>query len=124
MMTGTPAGQEETHLGAGQLSPDPQQESSPMNPAALLLTASALWALITNPALAQFGIQPAIGLPTKFDLLNQSMEQLLNDGYTIVSNGGQGSVILRADKKWVFCLLDTTSDPRTHRTSSVCAALN
>jgi hypothetical protein len=67
--------------------------------------------------------------PTRFDLLDRSLEDLLNDGFGIVGftalTVGPGVVLQQGGRRWVFCLLLISTPPGSPTAAtSKCWALN
>ncbi len=67
--------------------------------------------------------------PTRFELLDRSLEDLLNDGFGIVGFTalavGPGVVVQQGGRRWVFCLLLIATRPGSPTAaSSKCCALN
>ncbi len=67
--------------------------------------------------------------PTRFDLLERSLEDLLNDGFAIVGFTalavGPGVVLQQGGRRWVFCALLLSTQPgRPTTAASKCWALN
>ena len=54
------------------------------------------------PVMLMAGACSAEGLPTKFTAVNESLEMLLDEGWTIVT-GDLGGLIPRNGGKWVSC---------------------
>lgn len=84
----------------------------------MLLTASTASAQLAKPA----------GLPTVWTVLNKSLAQLLDEGFTIDSIGGASGevLLLRSEHKWVRCELDAGDYKPAYLKSikSICWALN
>lgn len=67
--------------------------------------------------------------PTRFDLLDRSLEDLLNDGFRIVGFTalpvGPGVVLQQGERRWVLCLLLISTRPGSPTAArSKCWALN
>lgn len=66
---------------------------------------------------------------TRFERLDRSLEDLLNDGFGIVDvtalAAGPGVVLRQGQGRWVFCLLLVTTQPGTPTVAvSQCFAMN
>jgi|LNAP01.1.fsa_nt_gb hypothetical protein len=67
--------------------------------------------------------------PTRFELLDRSLEDLLNEGFGIVGFTalpvGPGAVLQQGGRRWVLCLLLITTRPSSPTAAtSKCWALN
>jgi hypothetical protein len=68
---------------------------------------------------------PPYEVPTKWEPVGKSLEQLLNDGYSIASGSEVSFVLHNAGNKWVTCSL-VLPDPASGGPppASMCVALN
>ena len=83
----------------------------------------------TLPSLPQLPTSLQQARPTKFDPLERSLEELLNDGFAIVGFSalavGPGVVLQQDGRRWVFCALLLATQPgRPAKAASKCWALN
>jgi hypothetical protein len=65
--------------------------------------------------------------PTKFQIINRSMESLLNDGWVIsnVTSGPAGAgFLLLQNRKWIVCTLKIVRAQDEALAGSECVALN
>jgi len=83
------------------------------------------------PPQALPGLPPSLQhfRPTRFDRLDHSLEDLLNEGFGIVDvtalTAGPGIVLRQGQGRWAFCLLLVTTQPGTPTVAvSQCFALN
>jgi hypothetical protein len=91
----------------------------------LLLTCLA-FATFTLPAMAQ-GVAVDSYHPTKYLNLDQSMQALLDSGYTIVNLSvipSGANFLLRRSDKWVICSLKGFQQAGQVAVGSLCVALN
>ena len=89
-----------------------------------LLLACLAAASVAGPAMAQENAQYHV---TKFQDLAQSMEALLNGGYTIVNESvaaNGANFLLRRQDKWVTCSLKGAEQGGQVIVGSRCVALN
>ena len=89
-----------------------------------LLLACLAAASVAGPAVAQENAQYHV---TKFQDLAQSMEALLNGGYTIVNESvaaNGANFLLRHQDKWVACSLKGAEQGGQVIVGSRCVALN